>query len=201
MLWLGTNRGLSRFNPEDFSCKNFTLKDGIQNYEFNTGAALKLKDGRLLFGGVNGYNVIDPATIENRKTLPPRVVITSIKAVDREIPPGDGYSKLKHTENSLTFEFAALSYYRNQYNRYAYKMNGIDADWIYSGDRRVVTYSNLKPGDYTFTVKASNSDGVWNETGAQHTFTITPPWWATWWSYSIYFVLFCIAVYSHHLFF
>lgn len=194
MLWLGTNRGLCRFNPDDYSCKNFTLKDGIQNYEFNTGAALKLKDGRMLFGGVDGYNSIDPGKIV--KSTPPRVAIVAIKVYDREIPPGDGYSKLTHNENNLTFEFAALSFYNNQDNRYAYKMEGLDPDWIYSNDRRFVTYSNLRPGDYTFRVKGSNSDGVWNETGAQHAFTITPPWWATWWSYSIYVVLFCIAVYS-----
>lgn len=188
MLWLGTNHGLCRFNPDDYSCKNFTLKDGLQNYEFNTEAALKLKDGRLLFGGVDGYNVIDPTKIENLKSIPPPVVISSIKIFDREVPPGDGYLKLKYTENNLTFEFAALSFYRNQDNRYAYKMEGIDPDWIYSNDRRFVTYSNIEPGDYIFKVKACNSDGVWNETGTQLAITITPPWWRTWWMYVFYFV-------------
>ncbi|MBK7036123.1 MAG: response regulator [Bacteroidetes bacterium] len=189
MLWLGTNHGLCRFNPNDYSVKNFTLKDGIQNYEFNTNAALKLTDGRLLFGGVDGYNVIDPAKIENAKTLPPSVVISSIKIFDREVPPGDDYLKLKYTENSLTFEFAALSFYRNQDNRYAYKMEGIDPDWIYSSDRRFVTYSNLEQGDYIFKVKACNSDGVWNETGVQISITITPPWWETVWFRSLMLVV------------
>ena len=189
MLWLGTNHGLCRFNPDDYSCKNFTLKDGLQNYEFNTEAALKLKDGRLLFGGVDGYNVIDPAKIENIKSLPPPVVISSIKIFDREVPPGDGHLELKYSENSLTFEFAALSFYLNQNNRYAYRMVDIDADWIYSNDRRFVTYSNLEPGQYIFKVKACNSDGVWNEEGAQMIITITPPWWKTWW-FRIGFLLF-----------
>ncbi|MBL0071706.1 MAG: response regulator [Bacteroidetes bacterium] len=164
------------------------MKDGLQNYEFNTEAALKLKDGRLLFGGVDGYNVIDPAKINNVKSLPPTVVISSIKIFDREVPQGDGSLKLKYTENNLTFEFAALSFYRNQDNRYAYKMEGIDPDWIYSNDRRFVTYSNIKPGDYIFKVKASNSDDVWNETGTQLAITISPPWWQTWWMYVLYFV-------------
>jgi len=181
MLWLGTNRGLCRFNPFDFTCKNFTLKDGIQNYEFNTGATLKLKDGTLLIGGAAGYNIINPDKVGNSKTPPPNVVISSIKVFDRETPPGDNLLTLDYTQNSLTFEFAALSYYKNQDNRYAYKLEPVETDWIYSNDRRFVSYSNLKPGDYIFKVKACNSDGVWNETGTQISIIITPPWWETWW--------------------
>ncbi|MEO8085614.1 MAG: ATP-binding protein [Bacteroidota bacterium] len=181
MLWLGTNRGLCRFNPNDFTCKNFTLKDGIQNYEFNTGATLKLKDGTLLIGGEDGYNIINPDKVDNAKTLPPNVVISSIKVFDHEVPPGDNSLLLKYTENSITFEFAALSYYKNQYNLYAYRLEPVETDWINSSTRRFVSYSNLKPGDYIFKVKACNSDGVWNETGTQLSIIITPPWWETWW--------------------
>jgi signal transduction histidine kinase/CheY-like chemotaxis protein len=192
MLWLGTNHGLCRFNPEDYSCKNFTMKDGLQSYEFNTNAALQLKDGRLLFGGVDGYNVIDPTKLDNSKSPPPTVVISSIKVFDREVPPGNGHLKLKYSENSLAFEFAALSFYLNQDNRYAYKMEGVDPDWIYSNDRKFVTYSYLEPGKYIFKVKACNSDGVWNEEGTQIIITITPPWWKTWW-FRTGFALFAIS--------
>lgn|GEM_PF-215251 len=181
MLWLGTNRGLCRFNPNNYSCTNFTLKDGIQNYEFNTGAGFKLKDGTLLIGGVEGYNIIHPEKIEINKASAPGVVISSIKVFDREVPPGNGLLRLSHTENSLTFEFAALSYYRNQDNKYAYKLEPINKEWIFCNDRKFVSYSNLEPGDYIFKVKACNNDGVWNETGTQLSITITPPWWKTWW--------------------
>ncbi|MEP7171293.1 MAG: histidine kinase dimerization/phospho-acceptor domain-containing protein, partial [Bacteroidota bacterium] len=191
MLWLGTNRGLCRFNPENYSCTNFTLKDGIQNYEFNTGAAIKLKNGTLLFGGVDGYNSIHPGKIEINKAPAPKVVVSSIKVFDREVPPGDGSVKLNHMENSLTFQFAALSFYRNQDNKYAYKLEPLNTEWIFCNDRRFVTYSNLEPGDYIFKVKASNSDGVWNETGAQLNISITPPWWKTWW-FRAGFLLFAI---------
>ncbi|MEO8149980.1 MAG: two-component regulator propeller domain-containing protein [Bacteroidia bacterium] len=182
MLWLGTNYGLCRFNPGNYSCLNFTQKDGIQNYEYNTGAALKLKDGTLLIGGVDGYNIIDPDKIANRKSLPPAVVISSFKIFDHEVPLGNNYLELNYMQNSLNIEFAALSYYRNQDNRYAYKMDGIDKEWIYCNNRRFVSYSNLQPGNYTFRVKASNSDGVWNKTGTQLAITITPPWWQTTWA-------------------
>ncbi len=189
MLWMGTNHGLCRFNPMDYTCKNFSKKDGIQNYEYNTGAALKLKDGTLLIGGITGYNIIEPDKIENKKTGPPAVVISSFKIFDKETPIGNHVLTLKHKENTLTFEFAALSYFQNQDNHYAYKLEGVDPDWIYSDTRRYVTYSKLQPGDYTFKVKASNSDGVWNETGTQLQMTITPPWWQRTW-----FVLLCIVV-------
>jgi len=161
MLWMGTNHGLCRFNPQDYSCKNFSEKDGIQNYEYNTGAALKLKDGTLLIGGITGYNIIDPNTIENKKSIP-QVVISSFKIFDKEIPIGNGHPKLNY---------------------------GVDHDWIFSDTRRYVSYPNLEPGNYTFKVKACNSDGTWNETGTQMQITITPPWWRQWW-----FVLLCFAV-------
>ncbi len=189
MLWMGTNHGLCRFNPNDYSCKNFSKKDGIQNYEYNTGAALKLKDGTLLFGGVAGYNIIDPDIIETKKAAPPAVVISSFKVFDKETPIGNHIITLKYKENTLTFEFAALSYFQNHDNHYAYMLEGVDHDWIFSDTRRYVTYSKLAPGDYTFKVKASNSDGVWNETGAQLQMTITPPWWQRTW-----FIILCVMV-------
>ena len=188
MLWMGTNHGLCRFNTLDYSCKNFTEKDGIQNYEYNTNAALKLKDGTLLMGGVAGYNIIDPDKIENKKLIPP-VVISSFKIFDRETPIGDGHLKLNYDENSLTFEFAALSYLRSQKNRYSYMLEGVDRDWIFSDTRRYVNYSKLEPGHYTFKVKACNCDGVWNETGTQMQITIASPWWKQTWFVILCFIL------------
>ncbi len=188
MLWMGTNYGLCMFNPVNFSCKNISEKDGIQNYEYNTGAAIKLKDGTLLIGGITGYNIIDPDKIENNKSIP-QVVISSFKVYDKETPIGDGHLTLNYDENRLSFEFAALSYYRNQKNRYAYMLEGVDRDWVFSDTRRYVSYSRLEHGNYTFKVKACNSDGIWNETGTQIQITITPPWWKQSW-----FVILCFTV-------
>jgi signal transduction histidine kinase len=194
MLWLGTNRGLCRFNPVDYSCKNFAEKDGIQNYEYNTGAALKLKDGTLLIGGVAGYNIIDPNKIQNKKSFTP-VVISSFKVFDKETPTGNGNINLNYQQNSFSFEFAALSYFRNQENHYAYQLEGVDPDWVYSDTRRYISYSQLKPGTYKFKVKAANHDGVWNETGAQMIISITPPYWQTWW-----FMILCVVAVAGILF-
>lgn len=189
MLWLGTQNGLSKFNPSDYSFRNFTAKDGIQNFEFNTGAAKKLKDGTLLIGGITGYNIIDPDKIENNLLAPPSVVLTSIKIFDKSIPIGNSPLKLNYQENSLSFEFATLTYYQNRDNKYAYRLEGVDRDWVYGDTRRYVSYSQLKPGHYTFKVKGSNWDGIWNETGTQFRFTISPPWWRTWLAYGGYLVI------------
>ncbi len=198
MLWLGTNRGLCRFNPGDFTCKNFTEKDGIQNYEYNTGAALKLKNGNLLIGGVAGYNIIDPDKIEDKQSIAPVVVISSFKIFDKEQPLGDKQLELNYRQNSFNFEFSALSYYRNQDNRYAYMMEGVDTNWIYCDTRRYVSYSNLAPGDYTFKVKACNSDGTWNETGAQIAITIKPPWWETVWAKILFGIIIAGAAIGYY---
>jgi signal transduction histidine kinase len=117
------------------------------------------------------------------------VVISSFKVFDKEIPIGNGHLNLKYDENRLSFEFAALSFFRNQKNRYAYMLEGVDRNWVFSDTRRYVTYSKLEPGNYTFKVKACNSDGVWNETGTQMQITITPPWWRQTW-----FVILCFAI-------
>lgn len=190
MLWMGTNHGICRFNPEDYTCKNFTEKDGIQNFEYNTGAALKLKDGTLLFGGVAGYNIIDPDKIENKSAAPPVVVISSFKVFDKEILLGNNIITLNYKENNLAFEFAALSYFQNQYNQYAYMLEGVDQDWIFCDKRRFVSYPKLEPGTYTFRVKACNSNNVWNENGAWLQITITPPWWKTIWARILFAMIF-----------
>lgn len=88
---------------------------------------------------------------------------------------------LTYKESVFSFEFAALIYNNPSKNQYAYQMVGFDKDWVYSGSRRNVTYTNLDPGDYTFRVKGSNNDGIWNEGGTSIKISITPPWWQTWW--------------------
>ena len=75
-------------------------------------------------------------------------------------------------------------------------MEGVDKDWIYSGTRRYASYPNLSPGEYTFRVKGSNSDGVWNEEGTSLSIIISPPWWKTWWAYSTYALLFVFSLYG-----
>lgn len=191
-LWLSTNRGLSCFNPKKKTFRNFSTHDGVQDQEFNIGASFKSPySGELFFGGINGLNAFFPGHIKNNPHVPP-VVITDFKLSNDSVPISpDGPLKksimetraieLSHEDYVFSFEFAALDFSHPPVNRYAYMMEGLDEEWVYCGTRRSATYTTLEPGDYTFRVKASNNDNIWNEEGTWIKLTITPPYYKTWW--------------------
>jgi ligand-binding sensor domain-containing protein/signal transduction histidine kinase len=191
-LWVSTNKGLCRFNTKNGDCKNLTKSDGLQGNEFNMKSALKLHDGRLLFGGTNGFNMIYPERIiENRNV--PRILITDFLIFNKPANIGVKGSPLKaqvsatdeitlsHKQSVFTFYFSAMDFTIPEKNQYAYIMEGFDQGWNFVGTQRMATYTNLGPGRYTFRVKGSNNDGVWNETGTSIRITITPPFWRRWW--------------------
>jgi len=192
-LWLGTNRGLCCFNVKDNYIRNYSMKDGIQNFEFNTNAAFKTSTGELVFGGVNGFNLFNPDSLF-QSTSVPVVIISEFKVNDKSYPVSDNVI-LSYNQNSISFQFAALSYYRNQYNQYAYKLDGVNSDWVFCDMRRFSNYAGLDPGTYTFHVKACNYNGVWNNEGATIYFTITPPFWNTWWFKAIVLVMVSTLIY------
>ncbi len=185
-LWISTTRGLSKFNPNDHSFKNYNERDGLQSDEFNGGAHYKNRSGEMFFGGINGFNVFYPDRIKDNQYIPP-IVITAFQKLNKEVQSDKSIFELKELILSprdyfFSFEFAALDYTAPQKNRYAYKMEGLDQDWITTGaDKRFASYTTLSPGAYTFRVKGSNNDGVWNEEGASLKIIITPPFWKTWW--------------------
>lgn len=197
-LWLSTNNGLCRFNTRTGKVKNFDESDGLQNKEFNSNACYRDAKGRLYFGGINGYNVFSPADIMDNTVKPP-VVITSFKIHNREYPLDihrEGGITLRHDQNHLSFEFAALDLTNPHKNRYAYRMSGIDKDWVDTdARRRFVNYTNLRPGNYCFQVKGSNHDRVWNETGLILEIKIKPALYGTWWFRIIALVLIAAASY------
>ncbi|MEA3337197.1 MAG: two-component regulator propeller domain-containing protein [Chloroflexota bacterium] len=183
-LWLSTQRGLARFNPRTGASRNFTQNDGLQGYEFNLGYA-KSESGPLYFGGIDGLNVVYPGHIPANPYVPP-VVLTSLKQNGSDISEGkasDGLEKitLRWPSNDLEFEYAALNFSQPERNQYAYFLDGFDSDWNYVGDRRFGRYTNLPGGDYLLRVKASNSDGVWNDEGASLAISVVPPFWQTRW--------------------
>jgi ligand-binding sensor domain-containing protein/signal transduction histidine kinase len=182
-LWLSTDKGLSKFNPENGTFKNYTVKDGLISNQFLSGAYYKSPDGRLFFGGEGGVIAFYPDSIKDNPHLPP-VVITSFKVFDKPLPRALfalEEIKLSYRQNFFSFEFVALDYTVPAKNQYAYKLEGFDPDWIHSGARRYASYTNVDPGEYVFLMKGANSDGVWNERGAAINILITPPFWKTWW--------------------
>ncbi|WP_276501245.1 sensor histidine kinase [Terrimonas pollutisoli] len=188
-LWVGTSNGLSRFDPGTKIFTNYDYKDGLQSNVFvavdkttmSKGACFKASDGTLYFGGNNGFNFFDPLQIKANSYVAP-IVITQFKLFDTLVKGAIELTEivLKHNQNYFSFEFSSLSYYNPSKNQYAYKLEGVDKDWIYSGSRRYAAYTNIDPGTYTFRVKGTNNDGVWNENGTSITIIIKPPWWNTW---------------------
>lgn len=194
-LWLATAEGgITVFDPKQGVTKIFDVTDGLQSNQFlNGGPAYKSRTGALMFGGENGFNIINPANIRYNTEAPP-VVLTNFEIFNKPISVGEKDSPLKQSINAtkeltlsyaqsvFSFEFAALNYRYPQKNQYAYMLEGFDKDWNYvNSTRRLATYTNLDPGTYTFRVKASNNDGTWNEAGKSIKITITPPWWETTW--------------------
>ena len=196
ILWLGTNMGLSRFDPKTEEFLNYDISDGLQSNEFNARSGLKMSDGRLVFGGNNGFNMFQPDMLQ-RNTFVPPVIITDFRIFNRTVPirgPDSLLQKhisetrsleLSYRHSVFSFEFVALNYISPEKNQYAYMMEGFETDWNYIGTRRTATYTNLDPGHYVFRVKASNNDGIWNESGTFIDIVINPPFWRTWWAYLI----------------
>lgn len=182
-LWLSTNNGLSRFNPQDETFKNYSAADGLQSREFNLNSHLKTRRGELYFGGINGLTGFYPEQITTDRQAPP-VAISTLSVNNQlyqENLTNSDEIRLSYQNNFLSFDFVVLDYSAPEINRYAYKMEGIDQDWVYAETRRHADYPNLPPGRYTFRVKGANNQGVWNEQGTALRITITPPLWGTWW--------------------
>ncbi len=203
-LWLGTSNGLSRFDPVTKTFTNYDYKDGLQSNVFGAGderqrgGHFRGTDGTLYFGGDNGLNFFDPFQIKANSYIAP-IVITQFKIFDEPVQ-GANESKqivLNYNQNYFSFEFSSLSFLNPVKNQYAYKLEGVDKDWVYSGSRRYVAYTNIDPGKYTFRVKGTNNDGIWNKEGTSISIIINPPWCSTWWAYIVYALLFAGLVYAY----
>ncbi|CAM2069626.1 Response regulator [Sulfidibacter corallicola] len=198
LLWVSTVRGISRIDPKTGVIKNFDEKDGLQSSGYWIGSYYKDREGIFYFGGTKGITFFNPERIIN-DLVQPKVVLTAFRLFNRETLPTEPNSPMKtaieatrhitldHRQNLFSIEFAALHFAQPTKNRYAYRLEGFDEDWIHTDAKhRIATYSNLPGGDYQFQVKAANKDGIWSAKPASMNLTILPPPWKTWWAYSIY---------------
>ncbi len=191
-LWISTNGGLSRFNTETLKIINYTKTDGIQGSNFIKKSRFRSKNGKLYFGGVNGFNEFDHLNIIENENIPP-VIITDFQIFNEKIKPAEKDSPLKshisqadklllsYKHSVISFGFSALNYVSSDKNQYSYLMEGFDRGWNNIGTRRSATYTNLNPGEYIFRVRGSNNNNVWNKEGASLKIIITPPYWKTMW--------------------
>jgi len=184
-LWLATIQGLSRFDPATETFRNYDRRDGVGVLSAGAagpGSCLQSRTGEVIFGGLDGLYLFHPEEIKENR-IPPPVAITALKVLGETAHrnlSGDEQIQLPYQDNFLSFEFTALDYTIPEKNQYAYRLEGLDRDWIYAGTRHYADYPDLKPGDYVFRVKGSNSDGVWNEEGIAVRITVEPPFWQTW---------------------
>jgi signal transduction histidine kinase/ligand-binding sensor domain-containing protein len=203
MLWMSTNRGLSRFDPVAKKFTNYSTVDGLPGNDF-TGwdACFKDAGGEMFFGGFSGGVSFFPDQVVNT-SYPLPLVLTDFQLAGRSVevgassPLGKSISytsdvTLTHDQNIFSVSFAALTYFNPDANRYRYKLEMLDRDWVEVGsDRRVATYTTLPAGKYTFHVQSATRQGVWNEPGLTLGVTILPPWWDTWW-----FRLLCVLAFA-----
>lgn len=205
VLWLSTFEGLSRFDVRDERFDNFSMEDGLHGSLFAEYTSLKTSKGLCIFGGNNGITFFYPEEIE-KKTIPPKVFITDFKVADKllsvrsnNIEQGDSLGtlalNLKYYHNNISIRYSGIHYANPSRNKFAYKLENYDDQWRDVGNQRTAYYYNLPAGDYTFKVKAANSNGVWNENVAFIRFTIMPPWWRAWWAYTIYGFLFLLLIF------
>ena len=201
-LWISTTRGLSKFSPEKETFKNYSIHDGLVTDDFNTFASFKIPTGEMYFGGRDGLNRFHPDSIKINKFIPP-VYLTDFKLFNQSVPVfNDNNVKefslpqqiifckeitLAYNQNVINVEFVALNYLNLENNQYKYMLKGFEKNWTLPGHKRDVTYTNLQQGEYTFKVRASNNDGIWNTEGASLKIIVRPPFWRTYWAYAFYF--------------
>ncbi len=192
-IWFSSNFGISRLNPKIQRIRNYSKEDGLQGDQFYQQSFLKTRKGELFFGGYCGFNSFYPDSLKDNEFIPP-VYITDFQIFNKPVEYGGQNAqfpthiseakeiKLNWKQSVFSFSFAAINYIHPTKNQYKYIMDGFEKDWNYTDAfRRYVTYTNLDPGEYTFKVKATNNDGVWNDEGVALKIIILPPWWKTWW--------------------
>ncbi|CAM2066925.1 HATPase-c domain-containing protein [Sulfidibacter corallicola] len=183
-LWVATNKGLAKLDDTSGDIRVYGPLEGVQA-EFNAGVFARTADGEMFFGGNRGLNRFRPDQILVNERPPP-VILTGFKkfnrpvTLEREIDDLD-LLELSFRDNFISFEFAALDYTAPSQNRYAYKLEGVDPEWVEAGTRNFAIYTNLSGGRYRFRVRAANSDGIWNAKGTELQVYIRPPFWQRWW--------------------
>jgi len=204
ILWLTSNNGIYAFNPESGKVKHFTRQDNLQSQQFNYKSFYKARDGKLFAGGIKGFNSFYPEKIADINSHA-NISFTNFQLFNKNVSLGDkknplteqiNYTKkliLNYDQSVFSLEFAALNSSNPEKVRYAYKMEGFDANWNFVGEQRKATYTNLSPGHYTFKVKASTDESNWDVPETSMLIVIKPPFYKTTLAYIIYLLLLVAA--------
>lgn len=212
-LWISTTKGLVCFDPETEKTWVYTTANGLLSDQFNFSSAYKDKDNKMYFGSAKGLVAFHPSTFSQSNFSPP-IHLTGFQINNQEVkvsPEGTPLQQaitytnkleLKHNQSSFSIAFAALTYSAPEMVQYAYKLEGLSEDWVYVGNSRRIFFTNLTSGKYTLKMKSTNSSGVWQPEQTKLSIYVLPPWWLSWWAYTIYGALaiglICYALYTSH---
>jgi signal transduction histidine kinase/DNA-binding response OmpR family regulator/ligand-binding sensor domain-containing protein len=211
--WVSTQKGIGCFyleNGKERDAVFYESRNGLRERNFNSGAVLRLSDGQLIFGGSSGLTTFFPLQVKP-DPYEPAAVLTGFRLFNRTVLPGittpEGFQLeknlssldqlvLTHRDNVISIEFSALHFSCPEQNYFAWKLDGFDPDWNYGdASQRLAHYTNLPAGNYTFLVKAANSDGVWNQEPARLGIRVLPPWWRSGWAMFFYTAAFIGLLY------
>jgi signal transduction histidine kinase/ligand-binding sensor domain-containing protein/DNA-binding response OmpR family regulator len=206
-LWFSTYNGLCKFNPSTKAYRNFSQSDGLQSNQFSFNAALALKTGEFLFGGIKGFNIFYPDSVYDKKETP-RIFLTGLKINNAPVEDRASYITkrefekihqvtLPYDQAIVSLDFVALEYTGADKIKYAYFLEGWDKNWNYVNGIRAANYSRLEEGNYTFKIKVTNADGIWGEETQLLKIIVLPPWYRTWWAYLAYGLFVVTAIYLY----
>ncbi|TPG40951.1 two-component regulator propeller domain-containing protein [Flavobacterium pectinovorum] len=207
-LWMSTYNGVCRFDKKRKTFRNFSVNDGLQSNQFSFNAGIKLSTGEFLFGGINGFNIFFPEAIkgynqENNLLLTDFYVNNQpIEDSKTDLVSEWDSGKIKevslpYDQTTLSLEFVALDYNNADKINYAYFLEGWDEQWNFVGQARKANYSRLPEGKYTFKVKTTNFKGGWNAAESLITINVLPPWYRTWWAYTLYLLAGIASIFAY----
>ena len=202
-LWLSHNRGITKFEPDSLEAHLYGTKDGLQGNEFNLGASFRSMTGEIYFGGNQGYNIVpSEGTTENK--MPPLITISQIKIMNERVEYDVPYYKLDKIElgyedRMFSVDFFAADYTNPELVKYAYKLDGLNSDWIISDDVNSASFTTLPSGNYTLRLAAASPSGVWNWNGPIIHIKVTPPPWLRPAAYFTYMLIVLLGLgYAFH---
>lgn len=204
-LWLSTNNGLSKFDIKKEEFINYSVSDGLQSNEFNSGAFFKCSNGEMFFGGIKGYNHFFPDRLEHKQFAAP-VVFTAFNLLNdtrKEKKPkildeflNSGSVHLPHNLNFFNIEFSSLDFSASNKKHFAYSFTRKGEQWIDLKGNRYISFTDVKPGNYTLRVRGTNSDGIWSSNEAVMNIIIKKPWWNRNLAYLAYLLILTWIIYQ-----
>lgn len=197
-IWVSTNMGIARISCSGDSIYHYGIGDGLQDYEFNIGAGYRSIKGELFFGGVSGVNAFFSDSVKSSMRIP-NIIFTRLEMLApnyRSLIPLEGKKEIviRHPFSLVSFEFALLDYVQPERNRFMYKLEGFDEDWIPLNHKNFAIFSSIPEGTYTLKVIGANSTGVWNTQGVSLKVIVKVQWWRTFYALLLYILLALIGV-------